>query len=96
MKIKKVNEMNENNNTLKNFLMKKIEEVKIGGGNALNLKEESGLEDLATFIDSYNESTPHIYLSGDIIYTKKTIDLYKELVESMVVDEIENNQFDKE
>jgi hypothetical protein len=57
--------------------------MKKGSGNAENLKSY-GLLDLADHLDSYSKGS-------EIIYSSKTISLFKQLVDSMVSDEISNN-----
>jgi hypothetical protein len=68
----------------KSFLGGETRRVEKGGGNSENLIGY-GLPDVANQLDTYSSGT-------DMIYTKKTIELFKKFVESMATDEINNNQ----
>jgi len=69
---------------LSTYVDKAIKQVEKGGGNAENLIQY-GLKDIAGQIEAYS--------TGDeVIYGPKTITLLKRFIDSMVADEIKNNQ----
>lgn len=68
----------------KSFLGGETRRVEKAGGNSENLIGY-GLPDVANQLDTYSTG-------AEVIYTKKTIELFKKFVESMSNDEISNNQ----
>ena len=73
-----------NEGVAQSFVSSETRRVNKGGGNSENLNQY-GLPDVANHIDIYSRGT-------DMIYTSKTIKLFKQFVESMSNDEIKNNQ----
>lgn len=78
-------EINEQVSKLQKYVEDGSKRVERGGGNYVNITDY-GTAELAGLIDIYHIDTP------DGIYSDKTVKLFKQLIDSMCDDEIENNQ----
>lgn len=95
MKIKRFNEEYENfgygNVELSNYVQSSIEKVKKRGGNPINLSDY-GLLELSYHLETYSISNNFNSPTSNGFYSDKTIDIFKQLVDSITNDEIENNK----
>ena len=83
-------EVNESVLNLTQYVKKAGDKAQSGGGNGVNITDY-GTGELASLLEAY-------YASGrgnENIYTDKTVKLFKQLIDSMVDDEIKNNQVDE-